>query len=82
MMAHENFIREHRGFRIHRMFHEDWVRDVDIYLALGYRAHTTFEISSFQPKSPQRPSSRTLYYVDRREILSQAPGSAASYLLQ
>lgn len=82
MMAHENFIQEHRGYRINRMIHEDWVRDVDIYLALGYRVHTTFEISGSHNNILNGSSSRTLYYMDCHEILSQAPGAAASYLLQ
>lgn len=84
VMAHENFIKEHRGFRITRMLHEDWTRPVDIYLTLGYRAHSTFAIPTFNssPNVLQQSSTRILYCMDRNEIRSHAPGSAASYLLQ
>ncbi|MEQ1731701.1 MAG: LuxR C-terminal-related transcriptional regulator [Vicinamibacterales bacterium] len=80
MMAHENYIDEHRGYRINRMLHEDWSREVDIYLALGYRAHSKFELSGAH--TSQGVATRTLYYVDRGEIMNQAPGTAASHILQ
>lgn len=84
MMAHEDFIKEHRGFRINRMFHEDWMRAVDIYLALGHRVHSTFDVNApaAYARTSHGGSTRALYCMDREEILSYAPGSAASYLLQ
>lgn len=83
-MAHEAYVRDHRGHRIHRMFHEDWLRAFDIYPTFGYRAHTTFELSD----CPMKPSvgrgipKRTLYYMDTREIAGAAPGTSASFVLQ
>lgn len=83
-MAHQAYVRDHRGYRINRMLHEDWVRHVDIYLMFGYRSFATFEMNDH----PGRPSTcrdmkqRTLYYIDTGEIALRAPGSTASFVLQ
>lgn len=83
-MAHEAYVRDHRGHRIHRMFHEDWLRAFDIYPTFGYRAHTTFELadSSTKPAAGRGITQRTLYYMDTREIAGAAPGTSASFVLQ
>lgn len=83
-MAHEAYVRDHRGHRINRMLHEDWVRPFDIYPTFGYREHTAFEIDDGPAKPPAGRGMplRKLYYMDTREIAGAAPGTSASYVLQ
>lgn len=83
-MAHEAYVRDHRGHRLHRMLHEDWQRPYDIYPTFGYRLHTTFALpdGSAKPAAGRGMSQRSLYYMDTREIAAAAPGTSASFVLQ
>lgn len=82
-MAHEAYVRDHRGFRVNRMMHEDWIREFDIYLTFGYRAFATFPIADgpSRPAAIRRFTERTFYYSDIVEYNKSAPGTTVSYVM-
>ncbi|MGD9783870.1 MAG: helix-turn-helix transcriptional regulator [Hyphomicrobiaceae bacterium] len=83
-MAHEAYVRDHRGYRVNRIMHEDWEREVDVYLMTGYRIFATFDLSHIPspPGAKAGVSLRHLYYSQPDESLRVAPGTTVSHVLQ
>jgi len=82
-MAHMAYVRDHRGYRINRLIHEDWIRHVDIFLTFGYQPLASFDIAKHErPIASSTFEKRTVYYMDRDLIAKVAPGMTTSFVLQ
>lgn len=83
-LAHEAYVRDHRGYRLRRALQEDWSREPDIYVATGYRAFTHFDVAPPlpDPSDPARKPQRVLYYASAEEVRGNPPGSTIVNVFQ
>lgn len=82
-VAHTVYVRDHSGYRLHRLMHEDWVREFDVFVTFGYMPHSRFKVSELEkPAAIRGYDSRMLYFMDTHHITKVAPGTTTSFVLQ
>jgi hypothetical protein len=81
-LAHTAYVTDHSGYRINRALQEDWQREHDIYLATGYRLHTSIPARTPSAISEPLHAPRNLYFADTAFISRQVPGTSLSFVLQ
>ena len=82
VMAHHAYVRDHRGFRINRIFQEDWARPQDIYIATGYSVKRAFSAATTCDVGPSLKTTRNLYFAEAVGVATSAPGSSISFVMQ
>lgn len=80
-IAHETYVRHHRGYRLRRALQEFWSAQSDVYLPAGYRPVETFELTAEQLSSIalRFDTKRTLCCADGTGAPGQTVTNAFQY---
>jgi len=82
VLGHQTYVHHHRGYHLRRIMQEDWSSNREIYQSAGYRELATIPVkpASLPVGAAVLAPSRTVFFAERSEVTTRAPGSTVSYV--